>query len=107
MILVRFGVNLILFLIPVLPAALLGAFFARRSREEWQLLAWVPVAPLAIWAVVLAVAVTRDPTSHNLWPFELAGWLLFSGLLFILFAIGRWLSNRVPPSGPNRRFRGR
>jgi hypothetical protein len=94
MIILRFLLNLLLFLIPVLPLAALSTFIARRSREEWQLLAWVPVLPVAIWAVVLAVAVTRDPTSHNLWPFELVGWLALSAVLFVGVAVGRWFAGR-------------
>jgi hypothetical protein len=96
MIILRFLTNLLLFLLPSVPPAALAAFISRRSREEWQLLAWVPVLPVAIWGVVLAVAVTRDPTSHNLWPFELVAWLALSGLLFAGVGIGRWLAGRQP-----------
>jgi hypothetical protein len=84
-----FVVNLAVFSVPGL---LLGTFLyrlSRSSRDEWQLLAWVPVLPLALWAPFIAWGVTRDPTSHNLWPFELVTWILLSGAMLVLFLIGR------------------
>jgi hypothetical protein len=100
-------VNLVLFLIPAGVASLLSRVLARSSREEWQLLAWVPVLPLLIWGVLLAVAVTRDPTSHNLWPFELVFWALLSGALFAAVLIGRWLAARNARRGTFPAGRGR
>lgn len=66
MIVLRFLLSLVLFQIPTLFAGLVAARIARSSREQWQLLAWVPVLPLAIWGIFTTVATTRDPTSHNL-----------------------------------------
>jgi hypothetical protein len=89
MIVLRFLVNLGGFLIPAAVAAVVCARLARTSRDEWQLLAWVPVMPLALWALYIAWGVTRDRTSHNLWPLELAFWALLSLGLLGLFVVTR------------------
>jgi hypothetical protein len=89
MILFRFCGMLALFLIPAAVTSLASAHFARTSRDEWQLLAWVPVGPLAIWAIYIAWCVARDPTSHNLWPFELLVWEALSLALLGMFLIAR------------------
>jgi hypothetical protein len=81
--------SLIVFLIPAALAALASTKLAKASRDEWQLLAWVPVIPLLIWGVFIAWGVSRDPTSHNLWPFELIVWAALSLVLFGLFALAR------------------
>jgi len=94
MIVLRFLFSLILFQIPALLAGGLAARVAKSSREEWQLLAWVPVMPLVIWGSFIAIATTRDPTSHNLWPFELVIWIMLSGILFGAVLLGRWLASR-------------
>jgi hypothetical protein len=89
MIVLRLLVNLVGFLVPAGLAALACAKLSRGSRDEWQLLAWVPVLPLGLWALYIAWGVTRDPTSHNLWPFELVVWIALSLCLFGLFLLGR------------------
>jgi len=89
MILLKFFTNFAIFLVP---AALLsiGAWsLSKSSHEEWKVLAWVPVLPLAIWAPWIAWDVTRDPTSHNLWPFEVVIWGILSAGLFAAFVIAR------------------
>ncbi len=91
MIVLRFLGNLAAFLIPAGIAGLVCAKLARTSRDEWQLLAWSPVLPLVLWACYVAWGVTRDPTSHNLWPFELAIWAVLSLAMFGLFFLGRRL----------------
>lgn len=37
----------------------------------WKLLAGLPLAVFAAWILFIAFGVALDPTSHNLWPFEL------------------------------------
>jgi hypothetical protein len=58
---------------------------AWRWRGGWRLAALVPVAVLAFVALRIVVDTARDPTSHNLWPFEIiifgAGALLAIGVL--------------------------
>lgn len=107
MIVMRFAVNLLLFLLTAVPAALVAAAIVRRSEEEWKLLAWVPVLPLVVWAITVAVAVTRDPTSHNLWPFELVVWLLVSAVLFAGVGVGRAVAARQRRSPISRIRRDR
>jgi hypothetical protein len=102
MIILRFLVNLVIFLIP---AALLGRGcydLSVRSRDEWKLIAWVPVLPLAIWAPWIAWGLARDKTSHNLWPFELVVWAALSLVMMAFVLLARWLFG-----GPRTDFRGR
>ena len=47
-----------------------------RWRGIWRVLAAIPAALMAWTVLNIVVGVARDPTSHNLWPFEI---LLFGG----------------------------
>ena len=94
MIILSFLGNFAMFLVPVAPPAFLAYALSKKSREEWRLLAYVPVAPLALWAPWIAWDVTRDPTSHNLWPFEAVMWGLLSLVMFGLFLVGRAVFGR-------------
>jgi hypothetical protein len=40
-------------------------------RGGWKIAAAVPVAVITFVALRIVVDTTRDPTSHNLWPFEI------------------------------------
>jgi hypothetical protein len=106
-VIVSLVVNLVLFLLAAAVASLAAARLARSSHEEWQLLAWVPVLPLVIWGVLVAIAVTRDPTSHNLWPFELVFWSVVTAALFAGVMLGRWLAGRRTGYAASRRDRDR
>lgn len=99
--------NLFGFLVPA--AAMGGVSFvlARASRDEWRLLAWVPVLPLAAWGLFIVIGVTRDPTSHNLWPFELLIWAAVSLLLLALFVLARRFAGGPRNDWPTRRDRHR
>jgi hypothetical protein len=46
-------------------------------RGGWRVAAAVPAAVMALVVLRLLIDTARDPTSHNLWPFEI---LAFSGL---------------------------
>ena len=94
MIVIRFLVNLATFLIPAAPFAIVAYRLARVSRDEWQLMAWLPVLPLGIWGVVVAWGVTRDKTSHNLWPFEMVVWGILSLIVLVGVLVGRSLALR-------------
>jgi hypothetical protein len=72
-------------------AAYASARLAKASTEEWRLLAWIPPIPLVVWAIYIAWGATLDPTSHNLWPFELAAWALLSLGVFAAFLAARKL----------------
>ena len=87
--LLLFALNLALFEIPAALVALGSRRLSRSSRDEWKLLAFAPVVPLVLWGVFIAWGVTQDPTSHNLWPFELVFWLLLSLALLGGFLLTR------------------
>ena len=76
---------------PTALAVFLAAQLSQRSREEWQLLAWVPPMPLVGWWLYFVIAALRDPASHNLLPFELAAWSALSVILFAVFLVARRL----------------
>ena len=103
MIVIRFLVNLGAFLIPAAPFGIVAYRLARVSRDEWQLLAWVPVLPLGIWGVFVAWGVTRDKTSHNLWPFEMVFWGILSLILLAGVLVGRSLASRQSKTWASRR----
>ena len=107
MVVLRFVAYLAIFSVPAALAALGSAALAKSSREEWQLLAWVPVAPLALWAPFIAWGIARDPTSHNLWPFELVVWAALSLALFVAFRVLRHLGDRPREDWRTRRDRDR
>jgi hypothetical protein len=107
MIALLFVRNFLMFLVPAVAMGLACHSLARASREEWQLLAWVPVLPLAAWALFIAVGVTRDPTSHNLWPLELVFWAGLSVLLLALFLLARRFAGKPRTDWTARRDRDR
>lgn len=88
--------------VDLVPAALVSRVsvrVARSSRNEWKLIAFVPVLPLAAWGLYIAWETARDPTSHNLWPFELAFWCMVSCAMFlVVLAARRAFSGRVARS---------
>jgi hypothetical protein len=106
-ILLHFLVNLAAFLVPAAPVGVACAALSRGSRDEWRLLAWCPVLPLALWAPFVAWGVTRDRTSHNLWPFEFVIWAALSMALLALFLIGRRLFGGPRTDWSARRDRNR
>jgi hypothetical protein len=106
-IVLRFLGALAVFLVPAGVASLAMFTLAQRSRDEWKVLAWVPVVPLFVWAVYIAWGLTRDPTSHNLWPFELVFWGALSLVLLGLFLLGRRLFGGPRDDWSARRERDR
>jgi hypothetical protein len=42
---------------------------------------------LGIWLVNFIYDVTKDPTSHNLWPFELLYWAGFTFVWLVLWFV--------------------
>lgn len=99
--------NLLIFLVPAAAMGLVSRTLARASRDEWQLLAWTPVLPLTGWALFIAFGLTRDPTSHNLWPFELLIWGSLSLLLLALFLLARRFARGPHTDWAARRDRDR
>ena len=81
--------NLVAFCLPAAVASVGAARLAKSSRDEWKLLVWLPVVPLAIWGPYVALGVTRDPTSHNLWPLEFMYWSALSLVLLVTVLVLR------------------
>lgn len=65
-------------------------------RGGWRFLAAVPVAVMALVVLRIVVDTARNPTSHNLWPFEILIWGGASLLFMLVLKAGRgWL--QAPP----------
>jgi hypothetical protein len=67
-----------------------------RWRGGWRLVAAIPAAIMAFVVLRIVIGTARDPTSHNLWPFEIVMWggfscgcMLLLGLAHKLFAAKR------------------
>ncbi len=60
----------------------------QRWKGGWRALAAFPVVVLTAVVLNIVIGILRDPTAHNLWPFEIvlwsAGGLVFLGLLHLL-----------------------
>jgi hypothetical protein len=69
------------------------AWMIRRWSGAWRLAAAVPAALMVFVVLRIVVGVTRDPTSHNLWPFEIviAG-ALCAGLCLALVIAHKFLA---------------
>lgn len=86
--------NLAYFLVPAALAGILAYRRSKTARDEWKLLVWVPVLPLFIWGIYIAWGTAADPTSHNLWPFELVIWAALSGALSIVIRVAQFFVER-------------
>jgi hypothetical protein len=60
-------------------------------RGAWRIAAAVPVAMMAFVVLRIVVDVARDPTSHNLWPFEVLMWGAASVAIVGALALARRL----------------
>jgi len=65
-----------------------------RWRGGWRAAAIVPAAILAFVVLRIVIDTARDPTSHNLWPFEILMAGALSAALTALLMIGRKLMHR-------------
>lgn len=86
-------INLVLSgVLTALPALwiFLASELLRRLRHWSRWAAVITIAPLAYVIVRLVVDLQADPTSHNLWPFEVIVASLVSLLLFGLVAAVVW-----------------
>lgn len=63
-----------------------------RWRGLWRWVAAVPLAVVAFVVLRIVVDTARDPTSHNLWPFEVLMWSALSCSAMVLLALARRLS---------------
>jgi hypothetical protein len=62
-----------------------------RWHGVWRLLALLPAGALAFVIGRIVLDTSVDPTSHNLWPFELVFW----GVPALLFLALVWLVRRL------------
>ncbi|MGH8738009.1 MAG: hypothetical protein ACREU5_04270 [Burkholderiales bacterium] len=62
-----------------------------RWRGGWRIAAAVPAALMGFVVLRLVIGVSVDPTSHNLWPFE----ILMSGALSVLIVIAVAVARKV------------
>lgn len=63
-----------------------------RWRGGWRVAALLPAAIMAFVVLRLFIDTARDPTSHNLWPFEILMWGGFSCLWMLVVVLVRKLS---------------
>jgi hypothetical protein len=82
-----------LLMIAVLALGVCGVVWPVRAllrwRGGWRMAAAVPAALMGLVVVRLIVGVARDPTSHNLWPFEILMVGLLSTLIMLLLTLAR------------------
>jgi len=60
-----------------------------RWRGGWRMAAAGPAALMGFVVVRLVIGVSIDPTSHNLWPFEILMFGLVSTLIMVVLALAR------------------
>lgn len=63
-----------------------------RWRGGWRMAALLPATIMAFVVLRLLIDTARDPTSHNLWPFEILMWGGFSCLWMLVVVVVRKLS---------------
>jgi hypothetical protein len=81
-----------------LPVMLLAtrSLVASRGARRWPRAApalWaLPALGYLGWAALFFRDVLRDPTSHNLWPFEIAALLVWWALYAMALRLGFWIA---------------
>ena len=77
--------------VPLALAGFVAVRLAKSSTPSWRIPVWLPVLPVFLAGANVFIGVMRDPTSHNLWPFEMIVASLFSLVLFGIFLLARRL----------------
>jgi hypothetical protein len=88
------------FMLAMVALGLLGlawpAWGLWRWRDGWRIVAAIPAAVMAFVVLRILVGTGLDPTSHNLWPFEIVMWgglscvwMLVAGLAHKFSGAGR------------------
>jgi hypothetical protein len=67
----------------VLAGILFPFFFFFKARGAWRFVACFPLLVALSASGALYLSITRDPTRHTLWPFEILIWF-FSSWFFTL-----------------------
>jgi len=62
-------------------------------RGGWRLAAALPIAAMTFVALRIVIDTARDPTSHNLWPFEIIMWGGGTLLFMVALKFARRISN--------------
>jgi len=90
------------FMLAMLLVGMLGliapAWALWRWRGGWRVAAAIPAALMAFVILRIVIGVAFNPTSHNLWPFE----ILLSGGLASILMLGLWLARRLAGTGQPR-----
>jgi hypothetical protein len=69
----------------------------RRWVGAWRFAAAVPVVGWVVWGGDFARDVAVDPTSHNLFPFEILVGVGLATAYLCALALGRWLAAAMHP----------
>ncbi|MDN5940915.1 MAG: hypothetical protein L0H94_03440 [Nitrospira sp.] len=84
------------FMLAMLALGLLGvtapAWAMRHWRGGWRIAAAVPAAMMAFVVLRIVFNATLDPTSHNLWPFEILQVGALSVVVMVVLVVARKLS---------------
>jgi hypothetical protein len=89
----------LLFGIPLLVLALCVVAVVR-WKGGWRYAGGLPLVLFGIWLVMFLIDVARDPTSHNLWPFEMLMWAGYTAVWLTVLFIVRKLTARKTDAGP-------
>jgi hypothetical protein len=68
-----------------------------RWRKRWRVAAAVPAAMMAFVVLRIAVGVSADPTSHNLWPFEILQTAVLSTAVIGVLMLARKITGATRP----------
>jgi hypothetical protein len=66
----------------------------RRWQGNWRLAAAVPALFVGFVVLRIVLGTALDPTSHNLWPFEILQASVLSLVLVGVLAVGRRITGR-------------
>ncbi|MDN5781581.1 MAG: hypothetical protein L0H23_06095, partial [Luteimonas sp.] len=91
------GIMLALPLVGLLGLAL-PAWALWRWRGGWRLAAAVPAALVAFVVLRIVLGVVFDPSSHNMWPFE----MLMAGGVASVLVLALWLARKLSGAGGAR-----
>ena len=91
-----FGMVFMLVVVVLLVVGTGAPFWALwKWRGGWRIAAMVPAFVMAFVVGRIIVDTARDPTSHNLWPFEILIWGGASAVVMGVLALFRWLGRRA------------